>query len=586
MRYYRGSIPIPKVEGISLQKRKDGTFVMYRYTEHVTEPEEKDVVRTCTIGKKPWELFDEMYPNENYPRLFPDDRKFDDSMLFPDEFEVNPGIFVFLKRVAENCGLADLLRASFENCWKEIMDLAIYLVQYPHTGYNLDEYLDKSLLMNESSRTARHITDKVRGEVRTKDIRRFVSAWAGSNRYNGGVWIYTDASFWKRVTGGFFGVSGFDYSLNPDVEGPEGYLPVLNFALGMRGSDGMPLFYTDTGFDAGVNIYEAAADLAKKHHAKRFSFMIRDAEYCGEAVEKLESLGCDYVFKVMDNPSLCEKCKRTAEEEGLFSKNTGVPNFLDRNLNKLYATVKAECGSRDGWMYVYRNLAEEQFVRRSVRHDVLTQQEDAKTCLGKALDEMEHNPEYMNYITFNWASKDGKQIAESFAVDEEAVRFDDFMAGTECFFSTAESGSRRYSERLDDAREYSRIVESKSLNLRDSLFGYSYEPDDRPDDCWKTGCNETESFIKFVACILTYGIHAAIDKSGLVEADAAAITADSALASLQSMSATRRGRGRFRLDDPLDSLQIELFNAAGMEEEDIMNELEEAGQRYVSRHSA
>lgn len=586
MKYYRTLLKIPEVEGISVQKRKDGTYVMYRHTEHVTEPEEKDVVRTCTIGKKKWEFFDRMYPNDNFRKFFPEDGQYlTDEIAFPSEFEVCPGIFVYCKRLAERTGLEDLLKTTFEDCWKEILDLAIYMVAQPHTGRNLDDYLDRSLLMTESWCDGEIITRRVREHVHVKDIRSFVTAWNRNNRNkNENVYIYTDTSFWKRIVRGMFSPSGFDNMLNPDIEGPKGPLPVLNFALGMRGSDGMPLFYTDTGFDAGVNIYEAACDLAQKHHAKHFTILLRDPEFSDETLEKLDSLGCGYAFEVRDKPELREKCVHTAEDDGLFYDYEGLPNGLCRSPERFFATIKTAYDSMDGWMYVYYNQDDEEAEQQNVKDELKDQKQEAEECLGKAADEMKCSPESMKYISFKWTEKGGRQVAESYEVNEEAVRFDDYMSGIECYFSTDEDGASQVTERLDDAANYSLLIESRCLNLRDPMNELNSDED--PDsDCWKARNNEVESFIKFIACILTSALRCAIDNTALTDYSANAMDPYDAVSELDIISATRTGRGRFRLDDSLNYKQKELFRAVGMSVEDVMNEINEAGQRFVAKNS-
>ncbi|MCD8307162.1 MAG: hypothetical protein LUD51_02905 [Clostridia bacterium] len=637
MRYYRVSIPVPEDEGVSIQKRKDGTFVVYRHTEQVTEPEEKDVVRTCTIGRMPWKHFREMYPNDNYGKYFTEYAKFlTDDTAFPEEFWLQPGLFVFLKRSAENCGLMDALRRCFEDedTVNEIMDLAIYLANSGGHRENLDEYLKKAPLMTDDWYDAEEIMNSVRKKVQIRQIREFAKTWAASQKTEGYekpfVYLYLDTSFWGRLFGGWFRLSGTETRLNPDVEGPKGFLPELNFILGLRIPDGMPLFYKDTGFDASVNIYDAGAALAKKHHAKSFTFLLKDPDAIEEEIAKMDAAGYNYLFRVQHNPVKCEECVRTVEDESLFfykdeeldsedtegtadaeaaeaAEATETTEGPEENADgedgpdgeaeeTLYvhtyirepftfaAETETTYGSRAGWMYVYYNLNEQKGDRDAVDDVVRWKKDTAEKCIGKTREELEkegHTPESIEYYSFTWGKKNGKEVVLSYELDEEAVKRGKYLAGMTCYFTTT-GGLYEYALAfVDDASYYSSIIESEGLNTRDDMNQLSSNED--LSLCWKDRNNEIESFIKFVACILLHTVQKAGEDAGLEDRDDSTISVYSGRESLNRIIAIRGKRGKFHLEYPLDYYQTELFKAIGMSLEDFTKEMEEAGDNYVRR---
>ncbi|MCD8295236.1 MAG: hypothetical protein LUE27_08355 [Clostridia bacterium] len=597
MKYYRLPLRTPEVKGISFQKRKDGTYVLYKHTEHETEPEEKDVVRTSVIGKLVLEHKLFFYPNDNYRRLFPDNGLVDD-LAFPDEYEFSPGLFVFLKRTAEECGLYDKLRASFdEETVPVILDLAIYLVSYASHMADLDEYIKDSPLMTDEWHNAEDIIKGIREKIQIRQIRGFVKDWAASQEQEDGekpdVYLYLDTSFWGRLFRGRFSLSGSEARLRPDVEGPKGFLPELNYILALRCPDGMPLFYKDTGYDASVNIYDAGADLARKHRAKRFTYLLKDPDVTDEALAKLDGAGYDYLFHVRDDPAKCEECFSTANEYELFYKEVEGENHefvvaygYVREPFTLCAEVETTYGSRKGWMYVYYNMNDVQGEEETVDHEVSWRKDLAEECIGKTREELEKTgniPEDIEYYKFTWGKKDGKEVVTGYEVDEDAVERGKYLAGVTCYFTTTGGMAEHAPGFVDDSGYYSSIIESNGLNTRDFISQLSRDED--LDLCWKNKNNEIESFIKFVACILLHTVQAAAEKAGLTEYDDSMLSLYSALSELTRICATRRTRGKFRLDLPLDYVQTELFKAVGMSAEDFVQEMEEAGENYFRRNS-
>ncbi len=269
LKLYRDIVRIPDVEGISLREMENpeygnGTYVWYAFSHHVQKPAPHDEKQEVVIGKvlkyfvnKGSELplsqrF--MYPTGDYYRLFTRITFSLDALAFPDSYDVEMGCFIFLRKLMKKCGLWDLLEDCFGDRAAAVADLAMCLVNASVSGDTPDRYADNYPLISDDGPGSDHLIENAR-KISTAEMHKFVKRWAERRKMedrsgvkdgmDDRICLFTDLSLWHKLNGSVY--SGYTMRLKEDIRGPRGIIPVANYVIGIRMSDGMPVFYKDFG---------------------------------------------------------------------------------------------------------------------------------------------------------------------------------------------------------------------------------------------------------------------------------------------------------------------------------------------------
>lgn len=135
-------VEVPKTK-TSIKTAKNGTNYVYYSVETYRNKNNTPTHRERAIGKLNPDDPTTMYPNDNYLELFGAPEKIEPIQTPKSHLAAET---VFLKEIAEMSGLEEVLKKVFPDYYREILNLAIYIVKNGGVMMNLEDYYLKHVL--------------------------------------------------------------------------------------------------------------------------------------------------------------------------------------------------------------------------------------------------------------------------------------------------------------------------------------------------------------------------------------------------------------------------------------------------------
>ena len=233
-------VDVPDEKGkITFRKKGNATYVYYEY-HRVYDPKRKyTIVKRSTIGKLSEEDPDQMRPNENFRKYFPEVEAPEERADSGRSSALKAGTYMVIHQVVKDLGLDQKLEAAFgaRNSGL-ILDLAAYSVitennaaqYYPDYAYNHPLFTPNMRTYSDST-----ISDFLRGL--TEDQRqKFLDLWNEERNKRERIYISYDSTNKNCEAGD---ISMIEYGAAKVDAG----LPIFNYAIGYDVNNREPLMY-------------------------------------------------------------------------------------------------------------------------------------------------------------------------------------------------------------------------------------------------------------------------------------------------------------------------------------------------------
>jgi transposase len=144
------------------------------------------------------------------------------------------GAYYFLREIAEQIGVRDILLTFFPHCWQEILTLAIYLICTEDPFLYCSHWLESTETLHVGSLSSQRISDLLHA-ISDKERTNFYMAWTQHIREQEFLALdITSISSWSNL------IEDVEWGYNRDHE----ELPQINLCMLMGESSRLPVFQT------------------------------------------------------------------------------------------------------------------------------------------------------------------------------------------------------------------------------------------------------------------------------------------------------------------------------------------------------
>lgn len=237
--YLNCTVPIPeKKSGITTKTIKGTTYVYYEYERKYDSQKQYTVPMTTTIGKLCEENPDEMIPNGNFVKFFPEAELPENLPASTRSGCLKIGSYLVIRKVLQFYGLEEKIRHIVGKDSGLFLDLAAYAIvmennagqYYPDYAYCHPLFTDGMKVYSDSkvSRFLRQIT-------RDQAI-QFQNEWNAERDHSEKIYLSYDSTN-KHCQAGDIELAEFGHEKEKEKK------PIYNFSVGYDSTNQTPLFY-------------------------------------------------------------------------------------------------------------------------------------------------------------------------------------------------------------------------------------------------------------------------------------------------------------------------------------------------------
>lgn len=543
-------VKVPNAPGkLLFQKKAETTYVYYEISRTYDPEKQYTYPKRVVIGKMSKKDPEQMQPNENYLKFFPDEELPEKDVRELRSSCLKIGTYIVINKLAKDLGIPRVLGNYFSP--KNLglfMDLAAYSIieesniaqYYPSYAYNHPLFTEGMHIYSDS---------KVSGflnEITDEQSAGFLNEWNGGRRHREKIYISYDSTN-KNCQAGDIEMAEFGNA--KDDKG----LPIFNYSIAYDTKNREPLFYEKyPGSINDVSQLQYALDKASSYGYKNVGFILDRGYFSKRNIGYMDERG--YSFAIMAKGMASFVKGLVDEVAGTFEKKRVhfVPEYQVYGITvkkKLYMT-----DSRDRYFHIYYNSAKSSSEENAIN----TRLENMKKFLLKNVNkDREFGPIYEKYFFLHHDEDTGVFVypeEKTQVIDEELNHCGYFV------IITSEKMTAKEAIELYKSRDSSeKLFRGDKTYLGDrSLRVYSDES------------AASKIFIEFVALIIRCRMYTCL-KDAVREMDKKPnyMNVPAAIRELEKIEMVRQLDGVYRLDHAVTATQKTILQAFGINPEHI-----------------
>ncbi len=546
--YFDFTIPVPKVQGKIIQKKKgDNTYILFQYGQEYNSEKKYAIPKRTIVGKLHDDDKSMMYPNEKFQEYFPD-------VKLPEELPeayrscaLRIGSYAVIQKVLEEYKLKDMLSKRFGENTGLLLDLVAYMIvneenagqYYPDFAF-CHPLFSEGMRIFSDSKVSRFLTSVTKDQTIG-----FLDDWNKKRDHNQRIYISYDSSNKNSQAGD---INLIEYGKAKDEKG----LPVFNLAIAFDQTNRVPLFYEDyPGSITDVSQFVQTVDKVTEYGYKKAGFILDRGYFSKENIRYMESE--DYAFIIM-----VKGCKELVsslvlENRDTFETDRECSIRAYRVYGKTVQSRLYEDDTKDRFFHIYFNPSKQAAEREQLEVNL----ERYKLHMDKNMGEvLPLGKTYQHYFELKY---DRKGRLASYKERKDVIRKELQLCGYFCIITSEEMTATKA------------LIHYKGRDISEKLF--SADKSFIGSKSMRICSNEamaTKLFIEFIALIVRNRIYNLLKETVLqLDKRPNYMTVPAAIRELEKIEMVRRNNGRYRLDHAISKRQKIILSSFGLNAENI-----------------
>lgn len=546
--YFDFTVPVPKVQGKIIQKKKgDNTYILFQYGQEYNPEKKYAIPKRTIVGKLHNDDKSVMYPNEKFQEYFPD-------VKLPEELPeayrscaLRIGSYAVIQKVLEEYKLKDMLSKRFGENTGILLDLVAYMIvneenagqYYPDFAF-CHPLFSEGMRIFSDSKVSRFLTSVTKDQTIG-----FLDDWNKKRDHKQRIYISYDSSNKNSQAGD---IDLIEYGKAKDEKG----LPVFNLAIAFDQTNRVPLFYEDyPGSITDVSQFVHTVDKVTEYGYKKAGFILDRGYFSKENIRYMESE--DYAFIIM-----VKGCKELVsslvlENRDTFETDRECSIRTYRVYGKTVQSRLYEDDTKDRFFHIYFNPSKQAAEREQLELNL----DRYKLYMDKHMgDELSLGKTYHHYFELKY---DRKGRLASYKERKDVIQRELQLCGYFCIITSEEMTATKA------------LIHYKGRDISEKLF--SADKSFIGSKSMRICSNEamaTKLFIEFIALIVRNRIYNLL-KETMLQLDKRPnyMTVPAAIRELEKIEMVRRNNGRYRLDHAISKRQKIILSSFGLNAESI-----------------
>lgn len=558
--FMKFKVPIPEAPGKLVRKNRGGEmFIEYEYERTYDPVKQITYPRRASIGKVDKDDPDQMYPNQNYLKYFPD-------APLPEEVDrssrspyLNIGPYIVLHKIITDSAVRTLLEKHMDakNAGL-VLDLASYSIlsennaaqYYPDYAY-CHPLFTPGMKMYTNSKISSFLQS-----LKPEQTLSFLNSWNSPRSNRQRIYISYDSTKKNSQAGDIdiveFGKAKVD-------EGT----PIFNYSVAFDTANREPLFYEEyPGSINDMSQLTCMIDKAYGYGYRKLGFILDRGYFSRKNLGYIERHGYSYLIMVKGMKEFIRGI--VLENQGKFEGKR--IHYIDRY--DVYGTsverMLFEGDEKKKHIHLYYSDSRAYGEKQEIKIKIRRLKNYLDKCVGKECESF--GPEVNDHFYLHY-EKDGKTL--KFAEENtSAVELELSLAGYFVIVSTDKMTAR---EALDKYK--SRDASEKLFRAEKSYLG---------NNSMRVCSDEalaSKIFIQFIALILRCRLYTNLkDSCEKMVKRPNYMTVPAALKELEKIVMIRHLDGVYRLDHAVTKNQKTILSAFGMDAENVQYQAKEIGK--------
>lgn len=553
--YFDFLVKIPEDTGrISLNKRKDTTYVEYTYGRRYIPEKKYNVPQRTTIGKVEPSDPTMMYPNPNFVKYFPE-------VELPEEKDrskrsscLRIGSYTVIKKIIEEYKLDEMMARIIGRDSGLFLDLAAYSIitesnagqYYPDYAYNHPLFTSEMKVYSDSK-----VSDFITGITPDQSI-GFLNEWNASRNHREKIYISYDSTN-KACQAGDIEIAEFGHS----KDGKD--YPVFNYSVAYDHNNREPLFYEEyPGSIVDMAQLQIMLDKAKGYGYKKVGYILDRGYFSKANLHFMDKNGYDFVIMVKGMKKLIREI--ILEVRGTFEdvRANSIRQY------KTYGTTIERplflSDEKNRYFHLYFSSSKHASEQELLEAKLDRMKKTLKKGFGKVKEMDKSYEHYFNPIYYHEGKEDQllQTVQEKSDVIQEEIR----LCGYFCIITSKKMSAK-------DALELykSRDASEKLFRGDKSYLGNGairVQSDEAAD---------AKIFIEFVALVIRNRMYTRL-KDAVLEDDNKSnyMNVPAAIKELEKIEMIRQTDGEYRLDHAVTATQKAILKAFKMDASYVQKE--------------
>lgn len=545
--YLNCTIAIPeKKSGITMKTIKGTTYVYYEYERKYDPQKQYTVPMTTTIGKLSEENPNEMIPNGNFVKFFPEAELPENLPASNRSGCLKIGSYLVVRKVLQYYGLEDKIQNIVGKDGGLFLDLAAYAIvmennagqYYPDYAYCHPLFTDGMKVYSDSkvSRFLRQIT-------RDQAI-RFQNEWNAERDHSEKIYLSYDSTN-KHCQAGDIELAEFGHEKEKEKK------PIYNFSVGYDSTNQTPLFYEQ--YPGSVNDVSQLSFMLGKAAAygyKKAGFILDRGYFSEDNIRFMDKNGFEFIIMVKGCKELVSKL--ILKNRGTFEDEweKAIPYYEVNGI-----TVKStlfDTDEKQRYFHIYYSDYRKASERSRLQQKIQQDKEYLESLVGKEVKIDKSYTEYFDMVYWHEGKPDQKLqfVRERKDVISKEIKLCGYFAIVTSGEMTAEQALDLYKSR-DCSEKLFRG--DKSYLGEQAMRVYGDEP------------MHAKIFIEFVALIVRNKIYTCLkERMKELKKKKNYMTVPASLKELNKIELIRQADGVYRLDHAVTATQKDILQAFNM----------------------
>ena len=553
--YFDFLVKIPEDTGkISLNKRKDTTYVEYTYNRKYIPEKHYNVPQRTTIGKVDISDTSMMYPNPNFLKYFPEvelpetkDRSKRSSCL-------RIGAYIVIKKIIEDYGLDEMMKRIIGKDSGLFLDLAAYSLitennagqYYPEYGYNHPLFTSGMRIYNDTK-----VSDFVSGITTDQSI-VFLNEWNAKRDHREKIYISYDSTN-KSCQAGDIDIAEYGHS----KEGKD--YPVFNYSVAYDRNNREPLFYEEyPGSITDMAQLQIMLEKAKGYGYKKVGFILDRGYFSKANLHFMDKNSYDFVIMVKGMKKLIREI--ILEKRGSFED---VRTNSIRQYKTYGTTIERQLfpsDEKNRYFHLYFSSSKHASEQEILEAKIDRMKKCLKKVCGKVKEMDRIYEHYFRPVYYHEGQAD--QVLQTVQEKEDVIQEEIRLCGYFCIIT-----SKKMSAKEALVLYKSRDASEKLFKGDKSYLGNSSLRVQSDESA------EAKIFIEFVALVIRNKIYTNLKDAVLDDENKANyMNVPAAIRELEKIEMIRQTDGEYRLDHAVTATQKVILKAFGMDATYIQKE--------------
>ncbi len=546
--YLNFVVRIPGVKGKITFRNKNGVdYVYYEYDREYNRTTQRTNPKRATIGKRITNDPENMLPNTNFLKYFPDAK-------LPEECDrtersncLKLGGFLVIRKILDECKLSEVFGDQIDPRIRGLfLDLIAYMIVTENSpGLTYSDYaychplftLDMEIVSEEEMLKGLSFLEK-------DHIKMFIKNW--NDLFNSQNRVYVSLN--QNHAGRYAAVN--DYA-DDEYSPGDWKRPVFDYMAAYDKESNTPLFYGKYPYFVETVSKITTIYAAAQNYGYRFiTFVLDNSILYGNELEKLDHIGADYLFMLAGTAPAIKKlilanCGEFETDHKRYIPAYDVFGITVKDNAKLYDTDEKE-----RYYHLYYNSKKARAKRRHLREKLEQMKQFMDDHVGKVCS---FGKDFERYFVMKTDDKTG--TFQGAKEKTKIIKQDDLVCGYDCIIST---------EKLSAKEAFSLHHGKNALNrFVPKAIGNNGQWNDRQVENLLT---EKMVFLRYLSLILQNRIYQRLTEKWKVSSEWERIPSLSELWSeLEKLEMIRLTDNRYHLANAVTDRQTTFFDAFGID---------------------